>query len=197
MELLSSFTLYNNDIIQDFIITSKTNSLILCSLKDISLYILSTSNKKIKYNLSKIISIDNTLHLSSSILEDIIISINSHFVINIFDMKLKNIKSFNIEKSFISNDNYLILPLDVFMLNYDTKTILLSKYGYNQFGLIYKHINSENYVDYKIKNIIMNEKIICIKEYEKNIDIYFHYKENSVLLILTEELNFLIVQKVF
>ena len=197
LELFSSFTLYHHDIIQDFIITSKTNSLILCSLKDISLYILSTSNKKINYNLSKIISIDNTLHLSSSILEDIIISLNSHFVINIFDMKLKNIKSFNIDKSYISNDNYLILPLDVFMLNYDTKTILLSKYGYNQFGLIYKHINNENFVDYKIKNILINEKIICIKEYEKNLDIYFHYKDNSVLLILTEELNFLIVQKVF
>ena len=196
-ELSCSFTLYHHELIQDFIITSKTSSLILCSLKDISIYVLPSSNKKLSYNLSKQISIDNTLYLSSSILEDIIISINSHFVVNIFDLKLKNLKSFTIDKSFISKDNYLILPLDVFMLNYDTKTILLSKYGYNQFGLIYKEINNEDNIEYKIKNILINEKIICIKEYEKNIDIYFHNKDNSVLLILTEGLNFLIVQKVF
>ena len=201
-ELSCSFTLYHHDLIKDFIVTPKTNSLILCTSTDISLYILPSGNKindpKINYNLNKKISVDNTIHLSCSILEDIIISINNHYIIKIFDLKLNNIKSFNFDKSLIPKDIDL-LPLDLFMLNYDTKTILLSKYGYNQFFLIYKQIDNDNndVIEYKTKNILINENIVCIKEYQKYLDIYFKYKDSSVLLILTEELNFLIVQRVF
>ena len=166
-ELSCSFTLYHHDLIQDFIITPKTNLLILCSLTEISLYNLPFNNKinnsKINYILNKKIAVDNTILLSSSILEDIIISINNHYIIKIFDMKLNNIKSFNFDKSLIPKDIDL-LPLDLFMLNYDTKTILLSKYGYNQFFLIYKQIDNDNNIEYKTKNIIINENIICIKE---------------------------------
>ena len=193
-------SLYHFEPIQDFIVTHKTNSLILCTSKDISIYNLSSAHNnndqiKISYNLFKKTSVDNTLHLSSSILEDIIISINIHFIIKIFDMKLNNIKSFDIDKSFLPK-NIDLLPLDVFMLNYDTQTILLSKYRYNVFSFIYNQYNDNNY-EYKIKNISINENIICIKEYQKDLEMYYNFKNSSVLLILTEEMSFLILQKVF
>ena len=157
-ELSCALTFYHDGLIQDFIITPKTNSLILCTLADISLYNLPCINKinnpKINYNLNKKISVDNTIHLSSSILEDIIVSINKHYTIKIFDMKLNNIKAFNFDKSYIPKD-IDFLPLDLFLLNYDTKTILISKYGYNQFFLIYKQIDNDNNnnIEYKTKKI--------------------------------------------
>ena len=200
-ELVCSFTLYHFNVIQDFIVTPIVNSLILCTSKDISLYNLQTRNNKkelikINYILFKKIPEDNTIHLSFSILGDIFISLNSFYTIKIFDMKLNNLKSINVDKSFLPQ-NINFFPLDSFLLNYDTKTILLSKYGYNKFNLIYKQTDIENENEYNNKIISINENIISIKEYEKDLDIYTNYKGNSVLLILTEDLNFLIVQRVF
>ena len=200
IELSDIFTLYHNYLIQDFIITPKTNSLILCSSTDLSIYHLpSKSDSKkleIKYILSKSIKVDGIRHLSASNLNDIIITINKLYIIKIFDMKLYNIKTFSVEKWFLSN-NLDILPLDVFDLSFDTKTILISKYGHNQFFFIYKEIYDSGDEEFKIKNILINEKIISLREYEQNLGIYLNYKNSSVILILTEELSFLIVQKVF
>jgi len=199
-ELSDIFTLYHNYLIQDFIITSKTYSLILCSSTDLSIYNLPSKsdnkNLEIKYIFSKSVKVDGIRHLSSSILNDIIITINKLYVIKIFDMNLNNIKTFSVEKWYLSN-NLGILPLDVFDLSFDTKTILISKYGHNQFFFVYKEIYDSGDEEFKIKNILINEKIICLREYEQNFGIYLNYKNSSVIFILTEELSFLIVQKVF
>ena len=209
IRLIYLYSFHHDDIIVDFNV-SKDNSLILCSPTKLERYKLDTPNLsdnqiKIKYELYKSTDVDHLQKLSISHLGDVIVAINIHRIIKIFDMDLNIIKTLNLIVNFIPKDMEMF-PLNYFNLNYDTKTILLIKYNLEKVSFVYRirADESENEFgigeqpkEYAEKIISFNEKIIYAKEYLKNFSMYINYQDSSIMFVLTQGLNFLILQKFY
>ena len=209
IRLIYLYSFYHDDIIVDFNV-SKDNSLILCSPKKLERYKLVTPNLsdnqiKIKYELYKSIDIEHLQNISVSHLSDVIVTINNLRIIKLFDMDLNLIKTLSLIVNFIPKDMEMF-PLNYFNLNYDTKTILLIKYNLEKVSFVYRirADESENEFgigeqpkDYAEKIISFNEKIIYAKEYLKNFSMYINYQDSSIMFVLTQGLNFLILQKFY
>ena len=141
IRLVYLYSFHHNDKIVDFTV-SKDNSLILCSPTKLERYKLITSNLsdcqiKIKYELYKSNDVELLQNLSISQLGDVIVTINKHRIIKLFDMELNLIKALNLIVNFIPKEMEMF-PLNYFQLNYDTKTILLIKYNLEKISFVYK-----------------------------------------------------------
>ena len=209
IRLIYLYSFHHNEIIVDFNV-SKDNSLILCSPTKLEIYKLVTPNLsdnqiKIKYELYKSIDVEYLQNISVSQLGDVITTINKHRIIKLYDMELNLIKAINLIVNFIPKEVEMF-PLNHFTLTYDTKTILLIKYNLEKISFVYniraEEIENEYGVgehpkDYAEKIISFNEKIIYAKEYLKSFSMYIKYQDSSIMLVLTQGLNFLILQKFY
>ena len=209
IRLVYLYSFHHNDKIVDFTV-SKDNSLILCSPTKLERYKLITSNLsdcqiKIKYELYKSNDVELLQNLSISQLGDVIVTINKHRIIKLFDMELNLIKALNLIVNFIPKEMEMF-PLNYFQLNYDTKTILLIKYNLEKISFVYKIRAEDNDNEFGVgdhpkeyaeKVISFNEKIIYAKEYLKNFSMYINYQDSSIMFVLTQGLNFLILQKFY
>ena len=209
IRLVYLYSFHHNDIIVDFNV-AKDNSLILCSKNKLEIYklnspLLNDSQIKIKYELYKSIDVEYLQNLTVSHLNDVIITINKHRIIKLFDMELNLIKTLDLVINFIPKDIEMF-PLNCFALNYDTKTLQLIKYNLEKISFIYKIRPEENEnefgfgekpKEYAEKIISFNEKIIFAKEYLKKFSMYINYPDSSIMLVLTQGLNFLILQKFY
>ena len=209
IRLIYLYSFYHNDIIVDFNV-SKDNSLILCSSSKLEIYKLVTPNLsdnqiKIKYELYKSIDVEYLQNISVSHLGDVIVTINKHRIIKLYDKELNLIKAINLIVNFIPKDVEMF-PLNHFSLTYDTKTILLIKYNLEKISFVYniRAEEAENEFgvgehpkDYAEKIISFNEKIIFAKEYLKKFSMYINYPDSSIMFVLTQGLNFLILQKFY
>ena len=203
------YSFHHNETIVDFTL-SKDNSLILCSSIKLERYKLVTPNLsdcqiKLKYELYKSIDVEYLQNISISHLGDVIVTINKHRIIKLYDMDLNLIKALNLIVNFIPKEVEMF-PLNYFQLNYDTKTILLIKYNLEKISFVYKIRAEDNEnelmigdhpVEYAEKVISFNEKIIYAKEYLKNFSMYINYQDSSIMFVLTQGLNFLILQKFY
>jgi hypothetical protein len=100
-----------------------------------------------------------------------------------------------------------LFPLEFFQITYDTKNICLSKYNHNKISLLYKKgssgglsLNSggqEDNREYEEKIIKFKDKILYLKEMQKDFSSYLNYPNSTIFFILLENLNFLIVRKIF
>ena len=209
IRLIYLYSFHHNEIIVDFNL-SRDNSLILCSSTKLEIYKLVTPNLsdnqiKIKYELYKSIEVEHLQNISISHLGDVIVTINNHRIIKLYDMELNLIKALNLIVNFIPKEVEMF-PLNYFTLNYDTKTILLIKYNLEKISFVYKirAEEAENELgvgdqikEYAEKIISFNEKIIYAKEYLKNFSMYINYQDSSIMFVLTQGLNFLILQKFY
>ena len=209
IRLIYLYSFHHNEIIVDFNL-SRDNSLILCSSTKLEIYKLVTPNLsdnqiKIKYELYKSIEVEHLQNISISHLSDVIVTINNHRIIKLYDMELNLIKALNLIVNFIPKEVEMF-PLNYFTLNYDTKTILLIKYNLEKISFVYKirAEEAENELgvgdqikEYAEKIISFNEKIIYAKEYLKNFSMYINYQDSSIMFVLTQGLNFLILQKFY
>ena len=209
IRLIYLYSFHHNDIIVDFNV-AEDNSLILCSKNKLEIYKLnspklSDSQIKIKYELYKSIDVEYLQNLTVSQLNDVIITINKHRIIKLFGMELNLIKTLDLIVNFIPKEIEMF-PLNCFMLNYDTKTLQLIKYNLENISFVYKIRPEENENDfgfgekpkeYAEKIISFNEKIIFAKEYLKKFNMYINYPDSSIMLVLTQGLNFLILQKFY
>ena len=209
IRLIYLYSFHHDDIIVDFNV-SKDNSLILCSSTKLEIYKLVTPNLsdnqiKIKYELYKSIDVEHLQNISVSHLGDVIVTINKHRIIKLYDMELNLIKAINLIVNFIPKEKEMF-PLNHFTLTYDTKTILLIKYNLEKISFVYKIRAEENENDFGVgeqpkdyaeKIISFNEKIIYAKEYLKNFSMYINYQDSSIMFVLTKGLNFLILQKFY
>jgi len=209
IRLVYLYSFHHDEKIIDFNV-SKDNSLILCTPTKLEIYKLATPNMsdnqiKIKYELYKSIEAENIQNLSVSHLGDVIVTISKHRMIKLFDMELNLIKALNLIVNFIPKEVEMF-PLNYFALNYDTKTILLIKYNLEKISFVYKIRAEENdnelgigehVKEYAEKIISFNEKIIFAKEYLKNFAMYINYQDSSIMFVLTQGLNFLILQKFY
>ena len=209
IRLIYLYSFLHNEIIVDFNL-SRDNSLILCSSTKLEIYKLVTPNLsdnqiKIKYELYKSIEVEHLQNISISHLGDVIVTINNHRIIKLYDMELNLIKALNLIVNFIPKEVEMF-PLNYFTLNYDTKTILLIKYNLEKISFVYKirAEEAENELgvgdqikEYAEKIISFNEKIIYAKEYLKNFSMYINYQDSSIMFVLTQGLNFLILQKFY
>ena len=209
IRLVYLYSFHHNDIIVDFNV-AKDNSLVLCSSNKLEIYKLnspklSDSQIKIKYELYKSIDVEYLQNLTVSHLNDVIITINKHRIIKLFDMELNLIKTLDLIVSFIPKEIEMF-PLNCFALNYDTKTLQLIKYNLEKISFIYKIRPEENEnefgfgekpKEYAEKIISFNEKILFAKEYLKKFNMYINYPDSSIMFVLTQGLNFLILQKFY
>ena len=100
IRLVYLYSFHHNDIIVDFNV-AKDNSLVLCSSNKLEIYKLnspklSDSQIKIKYELYKSIDVEYLQNLTVSHLNDVIITINKHRIIKLFDMELNLIKTLDL-----------------------------------------------------------------------------------------------------
>ena len=209
IRLVYLYSFHHNDIIVDFNV-AKDNSLVLCSQNKLEIYKLDSPNMsdsqiKIKYELFKSIDVEYLQNLTVSHLCDVIVTINKHRIIKLFDMELNLLKTLNLIVNFIPKEVEMF-PLNCFALNYDTKTLQLIKYNLEKISFVYKIRIEENENEYGYgekpkeyaeKIISFNEKIIFAKEYLKKFDMYINYPDSSIMLVLTQGLNFLILQKFY
>ena len=209
IRLVYLYSFHHNDIIVDFNV-AKDNSLVLCSENKLERYKLDSPNMsdsqiKIKYELYKSIDVEYLQNLTVSHLCDVIVTINKHRLIKMFDMELNLLKTLNLTINFIPKEVDMF-PLNCFTLNYDTKTLQLIKYNLEKISFVYKIRVEENENEYGIgekpkeyeeKIISFNEKIIFAKEYLKKFSMYMNYPDSSIMLVLTQGLNFLILQKFY
>ena len=209
IRLVYLYSFHHNDIIVDFNI-AKNNSLVICSSSKLEIYKLDSPNMsdsqiKIKYELYKSINAELLQNLTVSHLCDVIITINKHRIIKLFDMDLNLIKTLNLIVNFIPKEVDMF-PLNCFALNYDTKTLQLIKYNLEKISFVYKIRAEENENEYGIgekpkeyeeKVISFNEKILFAKEYLKSFSMYINYPDSSIMFVLTQGLNFLILQKFY
>ena len=209
IRLVYLYSFHHDEIIVDFSL-SRDNSLILCTQTKLEKYKLATPNMsdnqiKIKYKLYKSIDSENLQNLSISHLGDVIVTISKHRIIKLFDMELNLIKALNLIVSFIPKEVEMF-PLNYFSLTYDTKTLLLIKYNLEKLSFVYKirADETENELgigdhvkEYAEKVISFNEKIIYAKEYLKKFSMYINYQDSSIMLVLTQGFNFLILQKFY
>ena len=209
IRLVYLYSFHHNDIIVDFNI-AKNNSLVICSSNKLEIYKLDSPNMsdsqiKIKYELYKSINAELLQNLTVSPLCDVIITINKHRIIKLFDMDLNLIKTLNLIVNFIPKEVDMF-PLNCFALNYDTKTLQLIKYNLEKISFVYKIRAEENENEYGIgekpkeydeKVISFNEKILFAKEYLKSFSMYINYPDSSIMFVLTQGLNFLILQKFY
>ena len=209
IRLVYLYSFHHNDIIVDFNV-AKDNSLVLCSSNKLEIYKLnspklSDSQIKIKYELYKSIDVEYLQNLTVSHLNDVIITINKHRIIKLFDMELNLIKTLDLIVSFIPKEIEMF-PLNCFALNYDTKTLQLIKYNLEKISFVYKIRPEENEnefgfgekpKEYAEKIISFNEKILFAKEYLKKFNMYINYPDSSIMFVLTQGLNFLILQKFY
>ena len=209
IRLVYLYSFHHNDIIEDFNV-AKNNSLVICSLSKLEIYKLESANMsdsqiKIKYELYKSINGELLQNLTVSPLCDVIITINKHRIIKLYDMDLNLIKTLNLIVNFIPKEVDMF-PLNCFALNYDTKTLQLIKYNLEKISFVYKIRPEENENEYGIgekpkeydeKIISFNEKILFAKEYLKSFSMYINYPDSSIMLVLTQGLNFLILQKFY
>ena len=209
IRLVYLYSFHHNDIIVDFNVT-KNNSLVLCSSNKLEIYKLDSPNLsdsqiKIKYELHKSIDVEYLQNVAVSHLCDVIITINKHRIIKLFDMDLNLIKTLNLIVNFIPKDQEMF-PLNCFALNYDTKTLQLTKYNLEKISFVYKIRVEDNDnqlalgekpKEYAEKIISFNEKIIFAKEYLKKFSMYLNYPDSSIMFVLTQGLNFLILQKFY
>ena len=209
IRLVYLYSFHHNDIIVDFNVT-KDNSLVLCSENKLEIYKLDSPNLsdsqiKIKYELHKSVDVEYVQNVAVSHLCDVIITINKHRIIKLYDMNLNLLKTLNLIVNFIPKEVDMF-PLNCFALNYDTKTIQLTKYNLEKISFVYKIRveDNENELalgekpkEYAEKIISFNEKIIFVKEYLKKFSMYINYPDSSIMLVLTQGLNFLILQKFY
>ena len=210
IRLVYLYSFHHNDIIVDFNVT-KDNSLVLCSENKLEIYKLDSPNMsdsqiKIKYELHKSTDVEYLQNLTVSHLCDVIITINKHRIIKLFDMDLNLLKTLNLIVNFIPKEVEMF-PLNCFALNYDTKTLQLIKYNLEKISFVYKiRVEEENESEFEIgekpkeyaeKIISFNEKIIFAKEYLKKFSMYINYPDSSIMFVLTQGLNFLILQKFY
>ena len=210
IRLVYLYSFHHNDIIVDFNV-AKDNSLVLCSSNKLEIYKLDSPNLsdsqiKIKYELYKSTDVEFLQNLTVSHLCDVIITINKHRIIKLFDMDLNLLKTLNLIVNFIPKEIDMF-PLNCFALNYDTKTLQLTKYNLEKISFVYKiRVEEENENEYGFgekpkeyaeKIISFNEKIIFAKEYLKKFSMYINYPDSSIMLVLTQGLNFLILQKFY
>ena len=210
IRLVYLYSFHHNDIIVDFNV-AKDNSLVLCSSNKLEIYKLDSPNLsdsqiKIKYELYKSTDVEFLQNLTVSHLCDVIITINKHRIIKLFDMDLNLLKTLNLIVNFIPKEVEMF-PLNCFALNYDTKTLQLTKYNLEKISFVYKiRVEEENENEYGFgekpkeyaeKIISFNEKIIFAKEYLKKFSMYINYPDSSIMLVLTQGLNFLILQKFY
>ena len=208
IKLVQIYCLYHNEEIKNFEINTKNNSIILFTHKNIEIYNLEVANLtdielKLKYILFKSIQSENIANLSVSSLGDIICTINKHRVLKFFDMNLNLIKTANLNLNIVNKEQNLF-PLEYFHITYDTRNICLCKYNFDKISMIYKsqenlsdNINDENNSEYKENIFPLNEPIIFIKEFQKSFSMYIDYQDSSIYFVLTKELNFLILRKVY
>ena len=121
-------------------------------------------------------------------------------------MDLNLLKTLNLIVNFIPKEVEMF-PLNCFALNYDTKTLQLIKYNLEKISFVYKiRVEEENESEFEIgekpkeyaeKIISFNEKIIFAKEYLKKFSMYINYPDSSIMFVLTQGLNFLILQKFY
>ena len=209
IRLVYLYSFHHNDIIVDFNV-AKDNSLVLCSSSKLEIYKLDCPNMgdsqiKIKYELHKSIDVEFLQNLTVSHLCDVIVTINKHRIIKLYDMELNLLKTLNLIVTFIPKEIEMF-PLNCFALNYDTKTLQLIKYNLEKISFVYKIRAEENEnefgigekpKDYAEKVISFNEKIIFAKEYLKKFSMYMNYPDSSIMFVLTQGLNFLILQKFY
>ena len=209
IRLVYLYSFHHDEIIVDFKV-SRDNSLIICTPTKLEIYKLATpkigdNQIKIKYELYKSIEAENLQNISVSYLGDVIVTISKHRMIKLFDMELNLIKALNLIVSFIPKEVEMF-PLNYFSLNYDTKTLLLIKYNLEKISFVYKIRAEEmenelgvgeHVKEYAEKVISFNEKIIYAKEYLKNFSLYVNYQDSSIMFVLTQGLNFLILQKFY
>jgi hypothetical protein len=207
LNLLYSF--YMNEIIKNFDVSPNDSTLVVNTKTKIEVYDLVCKNLsdydlKIKYSLRKSKGIENIENLSISSLGDAIVVIDIHRIIKVLNKELEIIKNMKLEISFYPQTLNLF-PLEFFNVTYDTKNILICKYNYEKVALIYKNskvvgINSdmsEHYSEYSEKVINFKDKILFVKEMQKEFTNYLNYAESSIFFFLLENLNFLILRKTF
>ena len=105
IRLVYLYSFHHNDIIVDFNV-AKDNSLVLCSSNKLEIYKLDSPNLsdsqiKIKYELYKSTDVEFLQNLTVSHLCDVIITINKHRIIKLFDMDLNLLKTLNLIVNFM------------------------------------------------------------------------------------------------